>query len=202
MPSINKSIFIGNLGRDPEMRYTPNGQPVTEFSLAVNENYQKDGEWQQETTWVNCVAWGQTGERIAENLRKGHLVYVEARYKDDSWKDDESGKTMHRARFIVSVYRNLTSKEDRENPGGGDRNPNLDFAEREAAKRTSAPAAARQQAPTLTDIDDLPFLALGRRHDGGREGSDTAPVPDPLRGPGRLWGPCRDACPDGQAGRR
>ena len=156
MPSINKAIFIGNLGRDPEMRYTPGGKPVTEFSLAVNENYQKDGEWVQDTTWVNCVAWGDQAERIAENVRKGHLVYVEARYKDDQWVDDSTGKKMHRARFIVSMYRNLTSKEDKER-GSGDSNPNLDFAEREAEKHESRRPAAVAAAPAFDDIDDLPF---------------------------------------------
>lgn len=159
MPSINKSIFIGNLGRDPEMRYTPGGSPVTEFSMAVNENRKNKvtDEWEQETTWVNCVAWGDQAERIAESLRKGHLVYVEARYKDDQWDDEATGKKQHRAKFIVSVFRNLTSKEDREN-GGGDRNPNLDFAEREAAKHEGQPKAAAAAGPrVIDDIDDLPF---------------------------------------------
>jgi single-strand DNA-binding protein len=159
MPSINDCAFIGNLGRDPEMRYTPGGTPVTEFSLAVNENRKNKAtdEWEQETTWINCVAWGDQAERIAENVKKGHLVYVSCRYKDDSWKDEESGKTMHRAKFVVNLFRNLTSKEDREGTGGGERrNPNLDFAEREAAKheggsrQTAAPSA-------MVDIDDLPF---------------------------------------------
>ena len=160
MPSINKSIFIGNLGRDPEMRYTPGGSAVTEFSLAVNENRKdkESGEWVQDTTWVNCVAWGDQAARIAEGLRKGNLCYVEARYKDDQWTDDDTNKKMHRAKFVVSVFRNLTSKEDREGgEDGGKRNANLDFAEREAAKHESKPKGQAQQPRVIDDIDDLPF---------------------------------------------
>jgi len=157
MPSINDCTFIGNLGRDPEMRYTPGGTPVTEFSIAVNENRKnKDsGEWEQETTWVNLVAWGDLAERVAEQVRKGHLVYVACRYKDDQWTDDDTNKKMHRAKFVINTFRNLTSKEDREG-GGGSRNANLDFAEKEAAKYESS--SGRAAAPAaIADIDDLPF---------------------------------------------
>jgi len=78
--SLNKAMIIGNLGRDPEMRYTPNGQAVTQFTVAVNRNYKDaNGEWKEETEWFRVVAWGPLAERTAEYLRKGRKVYVEGR---------------------------------------------------------------------------------------------------------------------------
>lgn len=176
MPSLNRCSFMGNLGRDPEMRYTASGQPVTNFSIAVNRRWRDaNDEWQEETTWVNCVLWGQQAERAAENLRKGNLVYVEGRYEDDSWQDKDSGKTMHRAVFTLNHFQNLTRKEEREN--GGDFNPALDYAERRAGRDWSrdtsdeetavsvAPSAsgevsrpaARPVREERADLDDLPF---------------------------------------------
>ena len=78
--SLNKAMIIGNLGRDPEMRYTPNGQAVTQFTVAVNRNYKDaSGEWKEETEWFRVVAWAPLAERTAEYLRKGRKVYVEGR---------------------------------------------------------------------------------------------------------------------------
>ena len=80
MGSVNKVILVGNLGRDPEMRYTPNGQAVTQFTVAVNRNFKdQDGSWQEETEWFRVVVFGQQAERAAEYLRKGGKVYVEGR---------------------------------------------------------------------------------------------------------------------------
>jgi len=73
--SLNKAMIIGNLGRDPEMRYTPSGQAVTQFTVAVNRSHKdQNGEWQEETEWFRVVAWGPLAERTAENLRKGRKV--------------------------------------------------------------------------------------------------------------------------------
>jgi len=78
--SLNKAMIIGNLGKDPEMRYTPNGQAVTQFTVAVNRNYKDaSGEWKEETEWFRVVAWAALAERTAEYLRKGRKVYVEGR---------------------------------------------------------------------------------------------------------------------------
>jgi single-strand DNA-binding protein len=85
--SLNKAMIIGNLGRDPEMRYTPNGQAVTQFTVAVNRNYKDaSGEWKEETEWFRVVAWGPLAERTAEYLRKGRKVYVEGRLQTRSGK--------------------------------------------------------------------------------------------------------------------
>ena len=91
--SLNKCMIIGNLGRDPEMRYTPGGQAVTQFSVAANRNFRDpQGEWQSEAEWFRVVVWGEQGERVAEHTRKGHKVYVEGRIQTRQWEDKDGGK--------------------------------------------------------------------------------------------------------------
>ena len=81
MAGVNKVILIGNLGRDPELRYTQGGQPVTNFTLATSENWtdRQSGERQERTEWHRIVVWGRTGEMCAKYLAKGRTVYVEGR---------------------------------------------------------------------------------------------------------------------------
>src|ERR1700693_1363818 len=81
--AFSKAMIIGNLGRDPEMRYTPSGRPVTEFSVAVNQSTknQQTGEWVEATDWFRVTVWGDRAERTAEQLRKGTRVFVEGRFR-------------------------------------------------------------------------------------------------------------------------
>jgi len=91
--SLNKAMIIGNLGRDPEMRYTQNGQAVTQFTVAVNRNYKDpSGEWKEETEWFRVVAWAALAERTAEYLRKGRKVYVEGRLQTRTWEGQDGQK--------------------------------------------------------------------------------------------------------------
>src|SRR5512140_1889614 len=91
--SLNKAMIIGNLGRDPEMRYTANGQAVTQFTVAVNRNFKDaSGEWKEETEWFRVVAWGPLAERTAEHLRKGRKVYVEGRLQTRQWEGQDGQK--------------------------------------------------------------------------------------------------------------
>lgn len=87
MVGLNKIMVIGNLGTDPEMRYTPNGKAVTDFRLAVSRGYTtRDGERRQETEWFRIVAWNQQAESCNQYLQKGKKVYVEGRLKSDTWE--------------------------------------------------------------------------------------------------------------------
>jgi len=93
MASVNKVIVIGNLGRDPELRYTPNGQAVANFTVATNENWtNKSGEREERTEWHRVVAWGRVAELCAEYLAKGRTVYVEGRLQTREWEDREGQK--------------------------------------------------------------------------------------------------------------
>jgi len=93
MAGVNKAILIGNLGRDPELRYTQNGQAVANFTLATNESWtDKSGERVERTEWHRIVAWGKVGELCAQYLSKGRTVYVEGRIQTREWEDKDGNK--------------------------------------------------------------------------------------------------------------
>ena len=93
MASVNKAILIGNLGKDPELRYTPSGQAVASFPLATTDRYKdKEGNWQEKTDWHNIVVWGRQGETAKEYLRKGRSAYVEGRIQTRSYDDRDGNK--------------------------------------------------------------------------------------------------------------
>lgn len=88
--SLNKILIIGNLGTDPEMRYTPNGNPVTSFNIATNRRYTtSQGEQREETEWFRVVAWNRLAEQCNQFLTKGRKVYVEGRLKSDTWTGND-----------------------------------------------------------------------------------------------------------------
>ena len=90
---LNKVMIIGNLGRDPEMRYTPSGRPVTSFSVAVSRSWNSpDGERHEETEWFNVVAWSNLAETCKQYLTKGQQVYIEGRLQTRRWEDQEGKK--------------------------------------------------------------------------------------------------------------
>ena len=131
---MNKIIVIGNLGKDPEMKYTPNGQAVTSFSIASNRKYKTaGGEQKEETEWFNVSAWGKLGETCNQYLTKGSQVYVEGRLSSRSY--ESNGQT----RFSMEI--NLT---DVQFLGNKDREP--------------VPAGIAVDEPDgLDEPDDLPF---------------------------------------------
>lgn len=97
--TVNKAILIGNLGKDPELRYTPSGRAVANFSLATTEVFQnQEGQRQENTTWHNIVVWGRQAELAKEYLRKGRQVYIEGRIQNRSYDDKEGNK-----RYISEV---------------------------------------------------------------------------------------------------
>ena len=93
MASVNKVILVGNLGRDPELRYTQSGQAVANFTLATTERFSnREGERQERTEWHRIVAWGRTAELCAQYLAKGRSVYIEGRLQTREWEDKEGQK--------------------------------------------------------------------------------------------------------------
>ena len=109
---LNKVMLIGNLGRDPEMRYTPSGKPVTSFSLAADRNWvSADGERHNETEWFNVVAWGNLAEICNQHLSKGQKVYVEGRLQTRSWEDD-NGQKHFRTEVVANEMIILTSRSE------------------------------------------------------------------------------------------
>jgi single-strand DNA-binding protein len=152
--SLNSCSFIGRLGRDPEMRYTPAGQAVTQFSIAVDHNHKNDnGEWETDTTWINVICWRDLAERTAEWLRKGRLIYVEGRLQVRQYVNREGvpGKA-------VEVIANKAFALDKRPDDMDVESPVLTAP----AQSTTLPAATgggNGTAPeaAYTDLDDLPF---------------------------------------------
>ena len=149
-------MIIGNLGRDPEMRYTPNGQAVTQFTVAVNRNYKdQTGEWKEETEWFRVVAWGPLGERAAEYLRKGGKVYVEGRLQTRQW-EGQDGQKRYTTELIAQQITNLERRPREEGePTFAGARP----AARSADGGQQGPAEGAEGGDRLdsNDLDDLPF---------------------------------------------
>lgn len=102
---FNKVILMGNLTRDPETRTTPNGQTVTNFSLAVNRTWKgADGQQNEDVSYIDCVAWGKPGEIIAQYLGKGRAVLVSGRLDQRSWDDKESGQKRSKIEVVVEDF--------------------------------------------------------------------------------------------------
>jgi single-strand DNA-binding protein len=100
--SINKVILVGNVGADPEVKYTPSGIPVGKFTLATNERFKnKSGEWQDRTEWHNIVAWQRLAEIVGEYVSKGSKVYIEGKLQTSSWEDRRSGQKKYRTEIVA-----------------------------------------------------------------------------------------------------
>jgi len=112
MPALNRVQLIGNLGRDPEERYTAKGKRYTRFPLAVNRIWtDAEGEKQQATDWFLVEAWGKLGEICQQYLRKGRLVYVEGRLQTDRW-EDEKGETRYLTKVVATSMQMLDRKPE------------------------------------------------------------------------------------------
>ncbi|MCU0506090.1 MAG: single-stranded DNA-binding protein [Chloroflexi bacterium] len=159
MASFSKVMIIGNLGRDPEMRYTPSGRAVTEFSVAVNQSTknQQTGEWVEATDWFRVTVWGDRGERVAEQLRKGNRVFVEGRFRTREFEGRDGQKRISldvTADSVVSLER-AADVDD-----GGDRGqgrPDASPPRRGGQGGQPGGSGAPGSGETYEDLDDLPF---------------------------------------------
>jgi single-strand DNA-binding protein len=140
--SFNKVILVGNLGRDPELRYTPQGTPVCSFSMATNERRKdKTGEMQDQTTWFRVTLWGRQAETASQYLTKGRPVYIEGRLRVEEWTDRD-GKPRH----TLEVH--ATDMQFIGGAARGDEAPPME--------RAAAAGGAPTGQPDLAD-DDIPF---------------------------------------------
>ena len=121
MASLNKVMIIGNLGRDPEMRFTANGQAVANFSVACNRRYTtREGEQRDETEWVRVVCWARLAEIAGQYLQRGSQIYVEGRLQTRSW-EDQQGQTRYMTEVVANNFQFLGSRGGGGgNSGGGD----------------------------------------------------------------------------------
>ncbi|MDB6134796.1 MAG: ssb [Verrucomicrobiales bacterium] len=119
MASLNKVMLIGNLTRDPELRYTPKGMAVTDIGLAMNRRYVVDGEKREEVTFVDVTFWGKGAEIISQYMKKGSPIYVEGRLRLDSWEDKQSGQKQSRLKVTGEEFQFLGGREGGGGAGGG-----------------------------------------------------------------------------------
>jgi single-strand DNA-binding protein len=158
MASVNKVILIGNLGRDPETRYMPNGEAVTNITLATTETWKDrtSGERQEKTEWHRVTFYRRLAEIAGEYLKKGSQVFIEGRLETRKWTDKE-GKDRYTTEIIANEMKMLGSR-----PGGG--TPNYDASEEGGSRAPAKAAAAAGGKPaaktpgSITDMDDdIPF---------------------------------------------
>ena len=162
MSSVNKAIIVGNLGADPEVRYTQSNTAVATLSVATSERYKDNtGEWKENTEWHRIVAWGRTAEIAQEYLRKGSKIYVEGPIQTRQWQDSE-GQTRYTTEIKALTMRMLDSRGD--NSGGGAPRQNR----QQPQQQQQQPAQVNDSGKSMssnTDLnknfddidDDLPF---------------------------------------------
>lgn len=154
---VNKVILIGNLGSDPEVRYTPDGVPVANFSLATTESWndRNTGERQERTEWHRLVLWRRQAEVAQQYLKKGSKIYIEGKLQTRSW-DDQSGQKRYTTEIVVFDMQMLDSRGEGgggSGGGGGGRDAGYN-----AGGQNAGPAAQSDAPPPPGgDDDDLPF---------------------------------------------
>ncbi|MGI8819837.1 MAG: single-stranded DNA-binding protein [Chthoniobacterales bacterium] len=158
MASFNKVILLGNLTRDPEVRYTPKGTAVADLGIAVNRTFTaENGEKREEVTFVDVTFWGRTAENAGQYLKKGRPVFVEGRLQLDSWDDKQSGQKRNKLKVVGELLQFLGGRpggasEGEPDEGGG----SSTSSERSAGgSRPSAPPPKRP--PAEPEEDDIPF---------------------------------------------
>jgi len=120
MPSINKVTLLGNLGRDPEMKYTQTGKSICNFSMATTESWKdQSGNWKNKTEWHNVQVWGKLAEICGERLYKGDMVYVEGKVQTRSWEDNDGAKR-YKTEIVAREVKFFTSKGDNGSSGSSD----------------------------------------------------------------------------------
>ena len=147
---VNKVILIGNLGADPEVRYTPDGAPVANFNLATSESWndRSSGEKQERTEWHRLVVWRKLAEIAGKYLKKGSKIYIEGKLQTRSW-EDQSGQKRYTTEVVVNELQMLDSRGEGGGGGGGG-GISRDPGPTTQAESGPPPAAAAEE-------DDLPF---------------------------------------------
>ena len=174
MASLNKVMLIGNLTRDPEIRYTPKGTALAEVGLAVNRRYTaENGEKREEVTFIDVTMWGKTAELAEQYLKKGRSVYIEGRLRLDTWDDKQTGQKRSKLGVVCEEMQFLGSREGGGEPrtggeprGGGESRGSGDYEDnRPTTRPPQRPTNQRPSGPPKPPVDpdldvegdDIPF---------------------------------------------
>jgi single-strand DNA-binding protein len=177
MASLNKVFLIGNLTRDPELRYTPSGSAVTDLPLAINRNFTtKDGDRREEVTYIDVTVWDRQAENCCQYLKKGRPVHVEGSLRMESWEDKTTGEKRSKLKVLAERVQFLDSRRD-DSGGGSDGDfspptarevpaPRRGFSEprgggngpaRGPSAASNGPAPSRRPVESDAEDDDIPF---------------------------------------------
>lgn len=159
--SVNKVILVGNLGKDPELRYTPSGTAVATFSLATTERYKdRDGQRQEKTEWHNIVAWRQLAEICGKFLHKGKQVYIEGKIQTRSY-DDRDGNKRYITEIVADQMQMLGSKDDGQQGGGGygGQQDRGNASSQRSGQQSSGGSSNKDdfEEPAFNPDDEIPF---------------------------------------------
>jgi single-strand DNA-binding protein len=151
--SVNKVTLLGNLGKDPEIKFLPSGQAVANFSIATTDRFKdkNSNEWQDRTEWHNIVAYGRTAEIVRDYVKKGNKLYVEGRLTTRSWDDKDSGKKIYRTEIVVNDLVLIGGRAD-----GGEAGGSYSSNRQSSSSQGSYAQAAPDYDTGITD-DDIPF---------------------------------------------
>jgi len=155
--SVNKVTLLGNVGKDPEIRSTPGGTMVANFTLATSDN-QKDaqGAWQERTEWHNLVAFKRTAEIVRDYVKKGAKLYIEGKITNRSWDDKESGQKRYKTEILVNDLVLLSGRDDASGGGGGYSRAASSSSAGSFDQRPPASQDDYAQQAEISD-DDIPF---------------------------------------------
>lgn len=150
--SVNKVILLGNVGKDPEIRVLPSGQPVANFSIATSERFKdQQGNWQDRTEWHNMTAYGKLAEIIRDYVKKGSKLYTEGRLTTRSWDDKESGKKVYRTEIVVGDISLLSGRGEEGGSSGGS------SQQRSGSSYDQRSSGGDDYPSTGITDDDIPF---------------------------------------------
>ena len=156
--SFNRVMLLGNLTRDPELRYTSGGTAIAQLGLAVNRRFRdRNEEWQDEVTFVDIEVWGRQAENCNEYLRKGRPVFVEGRLKFDQWEDKESGAKRSKLKVVGERIQFLSGDGDGGSGGGGGSSRGGSRGGRSGGRGSSRAAEPEQNPFDELSEDEVPF---------------------------------------------
>lgn len=151
MASVNKVFLIGNLGKDPEVKFTPSGVQIGKFSIATSERFKRGDNWEEKTDWHNIVLFGRQAEYAGEYLKKGMTVFVEGKISTRTW-DDENGVRKYITEIIGNAVKNLSPRKDT----GGNSDYSA-YTSNASKDKTKEPDTSNNNKTDDGPEDDLPF---------------------------------------------
>src|SRR5690606_7600769 len=167
MSNFNRVMLMGNLTRDPQLKYLPSQTPVVEFGLAVNRRFTSGGEQREETTFVDCAAFGKPAEIINQYCQKGKAIFIEGRLKYDQWEDKQGGGKRSKLSVVVENFQFLGGRDGGGGGGGGYSDeyaqapPRQSYQRPQGQRPQQRPAPQPEPAPFPDEAqfkeDDIPF---------------------------------------------